>query len=272
MSTRPAPPPRAQGFFASLAVQTRVIGALILRELHTRYGRENIGYMWMLAEPMLLATVIGILHAANSHGTSYGGDLKPIPFGVLGYTTFILFRGIVNRAAGTMDANAPLLYHRQVTPLDVGIARTIQEFCGVFLTMVVIMTVLVATGLANPPVRPLLVIAAWGLLYWYALGQSLIITAITYKSHTIERLVHPYTYFMVGLSGSFFRIVWIPHPFREVLTYIPLTSMFELARYGWFRSTDLEYVFLEYVIGFCLVQTWIGLILLSRMRRRVHLA
>lgn len=272
MSTRPFDMPRRDGFLESLAIQGRVIGALILRELHTRYGRENIGYMWMIGEPMLLASVIGLLHAASGHGNAYGGDIKPVTFGVLGYTTFILFRGIVNRAAGTMDANAPLLYHRQVTPLDICIARAILEFCGVFLTLVVLMTLLFLTGISNLPYRPLMVIAAWGLILWYAFANSLIMTAISYHNHTVERLIHPYTYFMAGLSGSFFRISWIPHPFREILTYIPLTSMFELVRYGWFRSTDLNYVFMQYTIGFCIVITWVGLVLLRRMRHRIHLA
>ena len=39
---------------AALRVQSNVVGALILRELHTRFGRENIGYLWIFAEPLLL--------------------------------------------------------------------------------------------------------------------------------------------------------------------------------------------------------------------------
>ena len=30
-------------FFSSLAVQKRVIGALLMREVITRFGRENLG-------------------------------------------------------------------------------------------------------------------------------------------------------------------------------------------------------------------------------------
>ena len=28
----------------------------------------------------------------------------------------------------------------------------------------------------------------------------------------LERLVHPFTYFMMPASGAFFRTVWIPQP------------------------------------------------------------
>ena len=42
-----------------------VIGALIMRELHTRYGRENIGYLWMVLEPMTLAVAVSSLRACR---------------------------------------------------------------------------------------------------------------------------------------------------------------------------------------------------------------
>ena len=86
--------PFAAGLPATVRVQARVVGAVLMRERHTRYGRENVGYLWMFLEPLMLASVIGLLHYETGH-TAYGTDMKPLPFGVIGYTTFILFRGIV---------------------------------------------------------------------------------------------------------------------------------------------------------------------------------
>jgi capsular polysaccharide transport system permease protein len=271
MSSRPLPGPAPRGsFWAALAVQARVIGAIMMRELHTRYGRENVGYLWLIGEPMLLATVIGIMHMGGGHN-AYLGDIQPVPFGVLGYTTFILFRGIVNRSAGSLESNAPLLYHRQVTVLDLQIARALLEFAATFATMVLLMALLVGIGWAQPPVRPLVVVAAWGLIFWYALGHSLLITSLGYENRTFERLVHPYSYFMIGLSGSFFQIGWMPPFIREILGWVPLTSMFELLRYGWFRGTNLDYYHGLYVLGWCAFLMWSGLIATRRVQYRVHL-
>jgi capsular polysaccharide transport system permease protein len=271
MSSRPLPGPAPRGsFWAALAVQARVIGAIMMRELHTRYGRENIGYLWMIGEPMMLATVIGMLHINAGH-VAYLGDISPLPFSVLGYTSFILFRGIVNRSAGSLEVNAPLLYHRQVTALDLTIARALLEFAGVFLTFVVLMALLVGAGLAQPPVRPLVVFAGWGLIFWYSLAHSILITAVTYENRTVDRLIHPYSYFMVGLSASFFQIGWMPPAIREILSWIPLTSIFELLRYGWFRGTNLDYYYGGYVLAACTVLTWIGLVMLRRVHEHIHL-
>jgi len=38
----------------SFRIQLRVIGALLMRDVLTRFGRHNIGFMWMFVEPMIL--------------------------------------------------------------------------------------------------------------------------------------------------------------------------------------------------------------------------
>lgn len=270
MSSQPLQNPRAPTLVRSFRVQCRVIGAIILRELHTRYGRDNIGYLWMIGEPMLLASVIGFLHITGGN-EGYLGNITPVGFMVLGYTTFILFRGIVNRAAGGIEANAPLLYHRQVTVFDLTIARALLEGAGVFTTFVCLWSLLVAAGMVPLPERPLIVIAAWGLMFWYSFSNSILITAITYENRTIERLVHPYSYFMIGLSASFFQVRNIPHPFREWLGWVPLTSIFELVRYGMFTGTNLDYFYGSYLIAACAIITWVGLIFMRRVNERIHL-
>ena len=37
----------------SLAIQSRIVRALLLREILTRFGRHNIGFLWLFVEPML---------------------------------------------------------------------------------------------------------------------------------------------------------------------------------------------------------------------------
>lgn len=257
------------GFLAGLRTQCRVIGALLMREIHTRYGRENIGYLWLIGEPMILAGVMGLLHQ-NGH-TQYGSDLKPLPFTILGYTTYIMFRGIVNRSEGALESNGPLLYHRMVTIFDIVTARALLEAAGTFLTFAILMTLLCAVGLAQPPVRPLYLMLALAAMFVYSWAQSLIITAGTHDNRLLERLTHPYSYFMIPLSASFFQVAWIPQPYRYWLTWVPLTHIFELARYGQFRSADLRYVDFFYLAASCVVLTWVGLVVVNVQRRKMHL-
>jgi len=263
--------PRSAGgtFAAGLSTQMRVIGALILRELHTRYGRENIGYLWLIGEPLMLASVMALLHTSGH--TVYGSDIKPLPFVVLGYTTYIMFRGIVNRSDSALTANAPLLYHRMVTIFDIVLSRALLEAAGTFLAYTVLMVLLWAVGLVALPARPLYLYAAEGLMFWYALAHSMIIASITFHNRTMERLVHPYSYFMIPLSAAFFQVSMVPEPYRSWLLLLPLPHIMEMARYGQFNSANLDYCDPWYVIGACVILTWIGLVTMRIYRHKVHL-
>jgi capsular polysaccharide transport system permease protein len=271
MSSHPLFAGPRPSFWQALSIQMRVVGALILRELHTRYGRDNVGYLWLFGEPMMLASVIGLIHGASGHA-NYGSDVLPVQFGVSGYTLFILFRGVVNRSEGTLEANQALLYHRQVTIFDVVISRALLELSGVFMTYVLLTILITMLGYGAPPARLLPFLASWFLMFWYCLGHAFLITSLSYHNHTVARFVHPYSYFMIPLSGSFTPMTWMSPHLRELLSYIPLTSIFELMRYGQFESYDLKYVYPQYVIGFCFILTWVGLVQMRALRHRIHLS
>lgn len=49
-----------KSFSQGLRVQVKVIKALIVRELVTRFGRDNIGFLWIVAEPLLFAGLVGL--------------------------------------------------------------------------------------------------------------------------------------------------------------------------------------------------------------------
>lgn len=269
MATLPYHPPRQGTFYQAFVTQMRVIGALLMREIHTRYGRDNIGYLWLIGEPLLLASAIALIHV-GSH-TPYGPDISPISFAIVGYTTYIIFRGIVNRSEGTLEANAPLLYHRMVTMMDVVVARTLLESAGVFLAYVVLMTLMISIGVSQMPARPVYLLAGQASMVWMSFAQGLIITALTHDRPVIARLTHPYTYLMIPISGAFIQLKSVPEPFRYYLSWAPLPNILELARYGQFESCNLDYFDPLYLYGMCLVLTWIGLVAMRMARRKIHL-
>lgn len=256
-----------RSFFSALAVQMRVIGALIMRELHTRYGRENIGYLWLIAEPLMLGAVITLLH---SGGASRDGA-NPAVFSMVGYTIFIMFRGTVNRADGAIEANSPLLYHRMVTVLDICFSRTILELAGTVMAFLILYSFCYSTGLVDFPARPLWLLAGIGYVFWVSTAVAMIIMGGTYESSLLGRLVHPFSYFQIPLSAAFFEVKSVPNPFRDGLLYSPLPHSFEIVRYGVFPNSSLEYVDFTYLTAFCLVLTFLGLVAMKSLKRRIHL-
>ncbi|AEH63469.1 ABC transporter permease [Zymomonas mobilis] len=258
-------------FFCGLKVQFRVIGALILRELHTRYGRENIGYLWIILEPMLFATGIGILHAGSKETAFSMTDIRPIPFAIVGYGTFIIFRNIVNRSAGTVEANAPLLYHRMVSLFDMLFARVILEAAGIMCSVIILLFLSYCIGLGTLPVRPIYLLLGQVYMTWLSLATSIIVCAITYENATVERLIHPMTYFCLPISAIFFMLEWIPNPYRTWLEWVPLAECTEMVRYGQFESASGHYFHFGYLSLSCSVLTLIGLLSLRIVRKHISI-
>jgi len=250
-------------------LQAEVIGALLMRELHTRYGRENIGYLWLIAEPLMLGTVIAVLHSGQK---AHAGQIDPVAFTVVGYTVFIMFRGIVNRSEGALDSNLPLLYHNMVSVFDITLARALLEAAGTFMAFVVLLSLSIALGYATLPVRPLYVFIAIGYVFWLSLAVSMVVIGITHENRLLERLVHPFTYFMIPLSGAFYQVRWVPEPYRHLLLWNPFPHMFEILRYGQFEPATLKYVDFTYITGACLMLTYVGLIAVRLVRDRIHLS
>jgi capsular polysaccharide transport system permease protein len=265
-----SPAPRARPtFFQSLALQCNVIGALLMRELHTRYGRENVGYLWVIGEPLMLASMIALLHAGQP--THYANDMAPVPFSVMGYCIFILFRGLFNRAEGALEANAPLLYHKMVTVFDIMFARALLELVGTALSLVVLTALLISLGLADWPPRPLWLMLGVFFMFWFGFALSMIIVSITHENRTLGRMVHPISYIMMPLSGAFYRVEWIPETYRDYLLWFPLPHIFEISRYGYFESAKDTYFSVPYLTAVCLVLSYVGLVSMKIMRSKVHL-
>ena len=115
-------------FRESLAIQKRVIGALLMREIITRYGRNNIGFLWLFVEPLLFTLVIVLMW--KFFRASNVSALNIIAFVITGYPMMMMWRNASGRAIGSISANASLLYHRNVRVLDTILARMFLEIAG----------------------------------------------------------------------------------------------------------------------------------------------
>ena len=253
---------------AALRLQSNVVGALILRELHTRFGRENIGYLWIFAEPLLLAVAVGLLHSRSQYPLT--GNIRTIPFAVAGYTLFIMFRSTVSRAETLLEANRPLLNHRRVTILDMLIARAALELASTTVVLVILLSAVATFGFGEWPADPLKIGVALLLMAWFSFAFSLLVAFLSHESHAFARLVHPALYLSLPLSGAFFSMLWFSAPIQHLLAWVPMVPMFELMRAGQFDGYPLEYARLGYPLACCGLMTVLGLASLRLMRKRVQ--
>ena len=212
-------------------MQSRVIGALIIREMHTRFGRHYMGYVWLYFEPLLLGICIGLIHAWRDRPAAFGA----FEFHAVGYILFFVFRGILNRATMAINMSRPLLYHRSVTLPDVFYARHLIEFLsctGVMLAM--LFGLFAANG--GLPESPLKMALAMIMMALFSQGLAFLAAAITAAVEGSERLIHAITYLLLPVSGLFFLVEWLPEWLAQMALWITLVHLFELLRDGQFGS------------------------------------
>jgi capsular polysaccharide transport system permease protein len=253
-----------------LAVKRRVIGALVLRELQARYGRDNLGFLWLMVEPLLFAS--GVLILWRLTRGPYERGVSVIVVTLCGYLPLLLFRHTVSRALGCIRNNVNMLYHRRVTILDLFWAMVVSEFAGNLLAMSFAFSVLYVLGLIDWPADPPLLFLGYFYMAWFTLGIALIVAALAERSELVEKIWTPMSYLMVPLSGAYFLVGWLPPgPYREYYLMIPTVSAYELVRSGFFGPGVPGYWNQPYIAGVSAVCTLYGLVLFRQARHHLKL-
>jgi len=258
----------ATSLHRSFIIQIRVINALIMREVITRYGRHNIGFLWLFLEPMLFT--LGVTTLWTLIKVTHGTHLPIAAFAVTGYSSILLWRNCSNRVVKSIESNLSLMYHRNVRVFDVFAARLILEIAGATTSLIVLTIVFTAAGLMDFPVDLLTVIIGWLLLAWFAFSLSLVVGAASERSEVIERVWHIITYLLFPLSGAGFMVDWLPKTAQDLLYWVPMVHGTEMIRHGYFGHIVKTYEDPSYLAGFDAVLTLIGLALVRETGRRVE--
>lgn len=254
-------------FGYAFAVQTRVIGALIMRELHTRYGRDNIGYLWLFLEPGLLAAGVATVHYFADIHLPWGMEI--VPFYVSGYSCYQLFRSLANRAGATVEANGSLLFHRPVTMFDLLLSRALLDAGSMMSAGLLILAASGALGVGHLPARPLVFFEAWGMNLWFCFALSMLILAGNIVFPALDKFVHPATYLILPMSNAFTIFEQMPSFVIPYISWWPLSQINEMIREGMFADFDSQYVSSAYIVLCCAILTCLGLLALRAVRSKV---
>lgn len=245
----------------SLKIQARVVFALLMREIITRYGRHNIGFAWLFGEPMLFTAGVAILwkilHTGNSNSSH---EINIIAYAITSYSTVLVWRNTIGRCTLAIEPNLSLLAHRNVRPIDFFISRIILELAGTTISAIVMLAIAIALGIIPQPASILTMLWGWLLLCWYATAMGLLIGGLSEYSELVERLWHPISYFQLPISGAFAMASWLPPGLRNIVLLFPVPNCVEIFRYGYFGNTITPYYHTAYTCIICLILTWLGLL------------
>ncbi|MDK3159664.1 ABC transporter permease [Kamptonema cortianum] len=252
---------------ASLKVQRRVLGALLVRELLTRYGRHNIGFLWLFVEPMMFTLGVTALWTATK--SVHGSDLPIVAFALTGYSSALLWRNMPGRCIGALEANLPLMYHRNIRALDIYIARIMIEFAGATISFFTLSLVFILSGWLSPPEDFLKIAAGWMMIAWFGAVLAMTLGALSHEYELVDKFWHPASYLLFPLSGAAFLVSALPPLAREIVLYIPMVHGVEMIRDGFFGSKVEAIYDPGYVLACSLALSVAALILVRWVEKRL---
>jgi ABC-2 type transport system permease protein/capsular polysaccharide transport system permease protein len=241
----------------SWAVQRRVIYALLMREVLTRFGRHNIGFLWLFVEPMLFT--LGVTALWTIAGASHGSSLPIVAFALTGYSSVLLWRNMPSRVIGSIPPNLSLMYHRNVKVIDVFFSRLLLEAAGATISFVVLSVIFISIGWMKAPENTLQVILAWLMLAWFGASFAILLGALSERSEIIDKLWHPTAYLLFPLSGAAFMVDALPPIGQKYILLLPMVHGVEMLREGYFGSAVRAHYDLSYMALCCSILSLLGL-------------
>lgn len=243
----------------------RAIGALILREITTTYGRSPGGYIWAIMEPAagiaLLTVVFSIGFRTPPLGTSFA------LFYAAGILPLLMYTDISAKLAQTVQFSRALLTYPRITFLDALIARFVLNL------LTQMMVHFIVLGFILIYLRPTTTLDYSKIAQAYLLTMTLALGIGTLNSFlTLAYPVWQTAWAILNrplflISCVFFIFESVPQPYADFLWFNPIVHIAGLMRDGFYPFYQPTYVSIAYPLIIGLSSTMAGLFLLRRYHR-----
>lgn len=247
------------GFFKALKVQSRVIAALIYREVITRLGHNKSGILSAIGSPLSQILVISLLFTIIGRNNPIGGSIVLfLATAIIPYNFCVL---MANQIMSSSQQSKSLMTHPLITPFDTILANLIVES-----TILLLAAALIFTGVGY--------FGFWDFTYDSLIGIELVIITSIILGFSIglmnAALASRFTFYpkvwslltrpLFFMSGIFYiASERFPPEVLAVLYYNPVLHITEWSRSAFYRTWESSFVDYNYLLGFILVALFIGM-------------
>lgn len=251
-----------------LRIQTRVIAALVVRNMITKFGRANLGFFWVVVEPMILTT--GVMVTWSLMKSPYEHGVHVVSLVLTGYMPLTLWRHLTNMGVHAFRNSMSLLYHRHVSLIDTLMARLILEFAGTTTALLIVVVVLSLAGFIEPFYDPGLTLLGWMGMTAIGSAVAFCFAVLTEYSEVSERFIQPIQYLVLPISGAFFMVDWLPHQAQDIALWNPLVHCYEMFRAGLYGPSIPTHYSPSYPFVAAVVLLSLALAIIDRVRDKLH--
>ena len=230
------------------SVKTRldVIGAVVLRDMRTRFGRSHLGYILAILWPLTHLVGITIIFSVLRRSAPIFGTDNAV-FLATGALPYILVMYPSRMTSFAIDMNKSLFIFPIVSPLDLIIARVIVEFITAFTVVILFALGCLMLGIQIIPRDINVASAAIFTTVYFSVCFGLISTilvALTDFWKTASAIVMVFAYIS---SGIFVPMDTLSAKAQNILSYNPLTHCVEWLRSAYYIGYGDSFISKEYV-------------------------
>ncbi len=244
-----------------MATHTRVVAALLIREMEARFGSKPGGYVWTLLDPAANVALLTLIFQAVARAPAIGTSF-PLFFGT-GYIGFQFYQAMAVYLNGAVRANKSLLSYPNVAPIDTIVARYILQLVTTVAVAAVVLSVIMAWMRVPPELSWPPIVEAAFIASVLGLGVGLTNNVMFVKYPLYEKIYNIVNRPLYLISGVFFLPDAIPHPYREILLLNPLihvTMYFRTGFYDEYRASGLD---ISYAYTSAFLTLFFGMVLFS---------
>lgn len=196
-----------------------------MRDLKVRYRRSTFGFLWTMAQPLLMMSV---LHVAFSHVFRFQIDNYPV-YVLAGLLFWNFFHQSIVASMNSLRANATLIQKLPVPKAIFPVATVVSGVINMLFALVPLLALLLFTG---HPLRPALLFlpVAIVLAAIFTLGAGLLLAPLAVFFVDVVEMVGVLLMTLMYVTPVFFPMTIVPERWRWLVRFNPVRSILEVFR------------------------------------------
>ncbi|ARO57563.1 ABC-2 type transporter [Methylorubrum extorquens] len=251
------PPARPQPA-SHIDVYLRVLSALMLRDMRSRFGGNFWGYLVQVLWPCVhLGILVGVMEIRGIKSPMGDSAMLFIATGAL---PALAFQYVSRELMKGYLVHKPLTYFPQVKRFDTVVARILVEIVSSFMGLCLILTVLVTFGVDPVPIDAFTAITGYLAALALGIGVGTINVGIVsfFPGWVLGYMLVTITTYLT--AGVYFLACFMGDEIYYYMKWNPVTQLIEWVRLGYDPSLPIQIDYF-YVYGWIFGTFTIGLLM-----------
>lgn len=251
----------------ALIEQKNVMGAVVLRDLRTRFFNHGLGFLVVPLFPFLHLFALLTVYTIVGRASAYGDDLTI--FLVTALIPTLTFMYVSRFMSYSLLENRQMLTYPVVSILDVIFARAFLELLAALQMVAAVMAVLYALGSDPFPHDPVQAYYALIATFFLSVATGIVICILCMVFEFVATL-WSLTLIVFYLSSGFFYVpAFLPEPVLKVLSWNPVLHCTEWMRIAFYPGYPEQVLDRTYLIGTSFLLLLVGLSAERLFRRKL---